>query len=117
MTDLTSTIRAFINGWNARATPFVWTKTPKEILKSNRAVHPHFRRPLGSVLDLAPRHHAHHHLLITAVDCVYLRREREPKARAPARPRRTVTRSRTTYTHTMRRRKPAVDRPSRAAKR
>jgi hypothetical protein len=26
-------IRAFINGWNDRCQPFVWTKTPDEILK------------------------------------------------------------------------------------
>ncbi len=25
-------IRAFINGWNDRCQPFVWTKTPDEIL-------------------------------------------------------------------------------------
>ena len=35
--DLTTKIRAFINGWNDRATPFVWTKTPDQILtKANR---------------------------------------------------------------------------------
>lgn len=33
VSDLTTKIRAFINGWNTRATPFVWTKTPEEILK------------------------------------------------------------------------------------
>lgn len=33
VTDLTTKIRSFINGWNTRATPFVWTKTPEKILK------------------------------------------------------------------------------------
>ncbi|MCZ4278148.1 MULTISPECIES: IS630 family transposase [Nocardiaceae] len=31
--DLTAKIRAFINAWNPRAQPFVWTKTPEQILK------------------------------------------------------------------------------------
>ncbi len=31
--ELTTAIRAFINGWNKRAHPFVWTKTADEILK------------------------------------------------------------------------------------
>lgn len=31
--DLTTAIRAYINGWNNRAHPFVWTKTADEILK------------------------------------------------------------------------------------
>nr|WP_232840280.1 IS630 family transposase [Nocardia aurea] len=30
--ELTTAIRAFINGWNPRAHPFVWTKTAEEIL-------------------------------------------------------------------------------------
>src|SRR3954468_13233235 len=30
--DLTDKIRAFINGWNNRRHPFVWTKTPDQIL-------------------------------------------------------------------------------------
>jgi len=30
--DLNAKIRAFINGWNDRATPFTWTKTPEQIL-------------------------------------------------------------------------------------
>lgn len=30
--DLTTAIRAFINGWNPRAHPFVWTKTADQIL-------------------------------------------------------------------------------------
>jgi transposase len=35
--DLNSKIRAFINGWNDRKHPFIWTKTPDEILtKINR---------------------------------------------------------------------------------
>ncbi|MFD4367836.1 IS630 family transposase [Rhodococcus sp. NPDC058521] len=35
--DLTTKIRAFINGWNPRAQPFVWTKTADQILnKANR---------------------------------------------------------------------------------
>jgi hypothetical protein len=31
--DLTTAIRTYINGWNNRAHPFVWTKTADEILK------------------------------------------------------------------------------------
>ena len=31
--DLTTAIRTYINGWNIRAHPFVWTKTADEILK------------------------------------------------------------------------------------
>lgn len=35
--DLNARIRAFINGWNDRCHPFVWTKTAEEILaKANR---------------------------------------------------------------------------------
>jgi transposase len=30
--DLIIKIRAFINGWNARKHPFIWTKTPDEVL-------------------------------------------------------------------------------------
>src|SRR3954469_23236185 len=30
--DLTGKIRDFVNGWNNRAHPFIWTKTPDEIL-------------------------------------------------------------------------------------
>ncbi|MDP9444117.1 MAG: IS630 family transposase, partial [Actinomycetota bacterium] len=32
VTDLNKAIRAFITGWNARAHPFVWTKTADQIL-------------------------------------------------------------------------------------
>jgi hypothetical protein len=31
--ELTTAIRAFINGWNKRSHPFVWTKTPDQIPK------------------------------------------------------------------------------------
>ena len=31
--QLTTKIRAFIDGWNDRAHPFVWTKTADDILK------------------------------------------------------------------------------------
>lgn len=31
--ELNAKIRAFINGWNDRSHPFVWTKTADEILK------------------------------------------------------------------------------------
>ena len=31
--DLNAKIRAFIDGWNERSHPFVWTKTAEEILK------------------------------------------------------------------------------------
>ena len=35
--DLTTKIRAFINGWNTRCAPFVWTKTADQVLtKANR---------------------------------------------------------------------------------
>jgi hypothetical protein len=35
--DLTTAIRQFIDGWNPRAKPFVWTKTADQILaKANR---------------------------------------------------------------------------------
>ncbi|EEN83992.1 hypothetical protein RHOER0001_0237, partial [Rhodococcus erythropolis SK121] len=30
--ELTAKIREFINGWNPRAQPFVWTKTAEQIL-------------------------------------------------------------------------------------
>ena len=30
--DLTGKIRDFINGWNNRRHPFIWTKTPDQIL-------------------------------------------------------------------------------------
>ena len=33
VTDLTRRIRTFIDGWNDRCHPFVWTKTSEEILK------------------------------------------------------------------------------------
>ena len=37
VSDLVTKIRAFINGWNDRATPFVWTKTSDQVLsKANR---------------------------------------------------------------------------------
>lgn len=32
--DLTAKIRAFINGWSARAQPFVWTKNAAQILEN-----------------------------------------------------------------------------------
>ena len=31
--DLNAKIRAFVNGWNDRCHPFVWTKTADQILK------------------------------------------------------------------------------------
>lgn len=31
--ELTISIRAFVNGWNNRAHPFVWSKTADDILK------------------------------------------------------------------------------------
>src|SRR3954465_231434 len=34
--DLNAKIRAFIDGWNDRCNPFVWTKTAEQILKANR---------------------------------------------------------------------------------
>lgn len=35
--DLTGKIRTFINGWNRRKHPFIWTKTPDEISISSTA--------------------------------------------------------------------------------
>ncbi len=32
VTDLTRRVRTFIDGWNDRCHPFVWTKTADEIL-------------------------------------------------------------------------------------
>lgn len=34
--DLVGTIREFINGWNQRAHPFIWTQSPDEILNKNQ---------------------------------------------------------------------------------
>lgn len=35
--DLNAKIRAFIDGWNQRSHPFIWTKTADEVLaKANR---------------------------------------------------------------------------------
>lgn len=31
--DLTTAIRTYVNGWNNRTHPFVWTKTADQILK------------------------------------------------------------------------------------
>ncbi|MBM6404163.1 hypothetical protein JQN72_16905 [Phycicoccus sp. CSK15P-2] len=33
MRELNAKIRVFINGWNDRSHPFVWTKTADDILK------------------------------------------------------------------------------------
>lgn len=33
MTELNAKIRAFIDGWNCRAHPFIWTRTADDILK------------------------------------------------------------------------------------
>jgi transposase len=41
--DLNTKIRAFIDGWNDRCNPFVWTKTAEEILK--KANHPTTSNP------------------------------------------------------------------------
>jgi transposase len=39
VSDLTTAIRQFIDGWNPRAKPFVWTKTADQILnKTNRPI-------------------------------------------------------------------------------
>jgi transposase/transposase-like protein len=37
--DLNAKIRAFIDGWNDRCHPFVWTKTPEQILKKANPQH------------------------------------------------------------------------------
>jgi hypothetical protein len=34
--DLNAKIRAYIEGWNDRAHPFVWTKTADQILKEGQ---------------------------------------------------------------------------------
>ncbi len=34
--DLVNAIGAFIDGWNERCQPFVWTKTPDELLEHCR---------------------------------------------------------------------------------
>ena len=34
--DLVGAIRRFIDGWNERCHPFVWTKTPDEVLSHAR---------------------------------------------------------------------------------
>ncbi|MCM3689639.1 IS630 family transposase, partial [Kocuria rosea] len=37
--ELNAKIRAFVTGWNDRCHPFVWTKTPDEVLKkANRQI-------------------------------------------------------------------------------
>ena len=36
VTDLTAAIRAFIDGWNDRCHPFVWTKTADELLDQSQ---------------------------------------------------------------------------------
>ncbi|HXH80048.1 MAG TPA: IS630 family transposase, partial [Nocardioides sp.] len=36
--DLNTKIRGYINGWNDRSHPFVWTKTADEILKKAKRV-------------------------------------------------------------------------------
>jgi len=39
--DLTTKIRAFIDGWNTRSRTFIWTKTADQILaKANRKTTP-----------------------------------------------------------------------------
>ena len=37
MKDLVTTIETFIDGWNDRREPFVWTKTADDILKQSTA--------------------------------------------------------------------------------
>jgi hypothetical protein len=49
--DLNAKIRAFIDGWNDRAHPFVWTKTADQILK-NANREEHFKR--GALASLGP---------------------------------------------------------------
>ena len=44
--DLNTKIRAFIDGWNDRAHPFVWTKTAEQVLA--KANHPTTSNPRGS---------------------------------------------------------------------
>ena len=46
--DLTAKIRDFITGWNRRKHPFIWTKTPDEILAKIER-----KRKLLSVIDSA----------------------------------------------------------------
>jgi hypothetical protein len=46
--ELKAAIETFIDGWNARCEPFIWTKTPDEILaKANRKSTSNTRRERG----------------------------------------------------------------------
>ena len=83
--DLNAKIRAFIDGWNDRAHPFVWTKTADQILKKasrqntsttgGRQGHApsHLRRDVSggsagrSRRELAGTRHAHMSILVTGL--------------------------------------------------
>jgi hypothetical protein len=55
VTDLITKVRAFIDGWNDRSHPFVWTKTAEEILKKANPSNNLTSAPLGSVSNLVTR--------------------------------------------------------------
>jgi hypothetical protein len=52
--DLTTAIRTYINGWNNRAHPFVWTKTADQVLKKSQPPNNFKRAPLGQILTFRP---------------------------------------------------------------
>ena len=45
--DLTIKIRSFIEGWNRRKHPFIWTKTPEQVLAKIK------RKCIRTPLDLS----------------------------------------------------------------
>ena len=51
--DLTTAIRTYINGWNNRAHPFVWTKTADQILKKANRKPLQTRATSGSPASIA----------------------------------------------------------------
>jgi len=49
--DLNAKIRTFIDGWNDRSHPFVWTKTAEEILKKANRPTTSKSAPLGIMVS------------------------------------------------------------------
>jgi transposase len=62
VTDLTRRIRAFVDGWNDRCHPFVWTKTAEQILAR---VDRNFRR--AALVGEVHIQHPHSHSLATRI--------------------------------------------------
>ena len=54
--DLNTKIRAFIDGWNDRAHPFIWTKTADQILKKANRKTDLKRRALVTSMAALRRH-------------------------------------------------------------